>query len=666
MGLNITPNRAYYEERKGTLHRVVTGVYVDASLGPAERRKVLIDNGARIALRLFPQAMLAGSSAFHRCPVEGHLMIATPRGAKAVDVGGAFKIYVHKSDLDLGMNREIEFVTIEDSFGEYAIKRMADEMLVIKNFMPVRGRPIQTYLNNVDLDKVVERCMRTAGGQEPFMRRIERLAIEHGMANYLKRISAFVEHAGGYRQEQRPLQTFEVYWHQTHVATLQHDGHIWGFEYEPHVQLQLSVSEKKGRGAPPSFLGSLLPEAGLRAGDSMEDNLGDFRRGHRYISNITVKGAEAQDKSIIPDILDGELKDFISPYLEFTGRSSTDLRRALADDALLDNLQRDPDNPRMSGMQAKVPGYLDREGVLHSARGRAFTHIVKIVGSNPTYSSMCSMEWFSLTVAKASGLQVEDFAIADIGGHGPSLVVERFDVRRNLNDQRMLLTEDFWSIAGMTDNRQKYAGELMNVADAIVRSSTDKGKCGRNLLAQAMFAWLTFNGDLHLKNLLLIKEAKSLQSSFDRVALAPAYDIMCTQVYPDDAKSSAIALGGTRNHTLAGFRALGAKFGIKQAEVDAMLDHLSTSIPLWARRVAENLPDPIKNHTVSARHIAQARDLFDVRCAMMISELDDARQNRRRARSSTQDSVSFSAEPDGLEVRDEHVQAERRRSGLRP
>jgi serine/threonine-protein kinase HipA len=668
-GLNADPNKCYYEHSRGRLERVVSGIYLDARITPVERRALLTKNAARIALHMYPQGMLAGSSAFHRGAVEGHVMIATPRGGKAVDVGGVLTIYNGKTDLDLGLNREVEFVTIEDSFGEYSIKRVADEMLILKNFIATKTRPRSTYLNNADLNKVVERCMRTMGGRDPFKRRIEALAKAHGMAHYLRQVNAFIDNAASYSQAEKPLQAFRVFWHRTPVATLSHDGHIWNFEYDAQVQIQLSMHEKKGRGSPPSFLGSLLPETGVKAGRSMEENLSDFGRGHRYISNITVQaaGSVGIDREIIIDMLDGELPHYRDPHLEFSGTATDDLLDVMGDEDLLSSLHRDPESPRMSGMQIKLAANLDRTGKLSSANGKAFTHIIKIVGSNPKYQSMCAMEWFSLTVAQGCGLKTEEYAIADIGGYGPSLVVERFDVRRDLNDKRMILTEDFWSIQGMVDNRQKYAGELMDVADTVVKKSTDLETDSRHLLAQAVFSWLTWNGDMHLKNLLLVKETKDPRRGFDSIRLSPIYDVLCTQVYPDDAKSAAIGLAGNRNHTLAGFRALGKKLGIERDEVDAIVDHLTVSIPLWARKVAGMLPGAIADHPQSVSHIEQARKLFDTRCLMMISELENAKKGSRsrRAAEVEADVGSFAADaPDASASAAEHIDAEQRRSWI--
>ncbi|ART57171.1 hypothetical protein CBP36_19885 (plasmid) [Acidovorax carolinensis] len=631
-GLNITINQAIYAERNGLVHRVAPGVFIDAKIHPHDRHNLLLENSARIAAKVFPHGVLTGPSAYHRRAVEGYISIATVRGGREIDVGGAFKIVAHRGDLDLGMNKEVEFVTIKDSLGEYAVKRMADELLIIKNFLKVKGRPPQTYLNNTDLTRIVERCMRSLGGREPFMRRIKVLADLHGMSAYEKRINSFIDNAFTYEQVHQALLAYGVFWHESKVGVLSHDGHIWSFDYEPNVHLMLSVRESRGKGAPPAFLASLLPESGINKWEPSGENLQDFQRGHRYISNITVfNEKEFETKRVINDVLDGEIKDFRNSFLEFTGRADDGFLRCFNEDESLDNLRRDPDNPRMSGMQIKIPGFLDRNGNLQSARNRSFTHIIKIVGSDPNYSSMCSMEWFSLTIAKASGVITEEFAIADLGGYGPSLIAERFDVRRDLNDKRMILTEDFWSVAGMTDPRQKYSGELMEVADSLLRVSTNKEADGRHLLSQAIFSWLTFNGDMHLKNLLLVKEASNPMRGFEKIYLSPTYDIMCTQVYPDDAKSSAIALGGSRNHTLMGFRALGMKFGIKPAEVDEMIEHLAVSIPLWASRIASKLPETILAHEQSEKHIRQACSLFDVRCMMMIAEIDAAKKSKPRA-----------------------------------
>jgi serine/threonine-protein kinase HipA len=652
VGLNIDSDKGRYEHTRGRRERVGTGVYVDVRLPPVDRKALLIKNAARIATKLIPGGMLAGSSAFHRGVVEGHLMVASPRGGAPVDVGGVFTIFNTKSELGPGLNREIEFVIADDSFGSLNVKRWADEVLIIKNFLVKGNRPRVTYLNNIDLTKVVERCMRSAGGRDEFLKELAKKANSLGMRNYMRQISTFVDGVGIYEQKETPLKAFRVIWHKTPVATLSHDGHVWSFEYDPNVKLALSVAEKKGKGATPSFLGSLLPEA-PRTKDS------------RYISNITVQpfGTSAE-REVIVDVMNGELSSFRDDQLAFRGEVHDDISEVMTDSKLMGSLRRDTTTPRMSGMQLKLAAHLDSNGNLSSARGKPFTHIVKTVGSNAEFQSMCSMEWFSLTVAKACGMNVEEFAIADVGGFGPSLVVERFDIRRDLNDKRMILTEDFWSIEGLLQYNHKYNGELMKVASQTMAHSTDPEKDARHLLAQAAFSWLTWNGDLHLKNLLLVKETKDTSHGFDSIRLSPMYDVMCTEVYPDQLKSSAIALGGNHTHTLAGFRALGKKMGIKSEEVDAMLEMLTVSIPMYSRLVANNLPDLITDHEQSVDHINQAVELFELRCLNMLNELEGSKRFANRSKATNEPDVeSFSGESEEIAaIRMSHVEAEIRRN----
>ncbi|MEJ6002656.1 type II toxin-antitoxin system HipA family toxin [Paucibacter soli] len=665
--LNIDQGRAYYGVRTKQLERIAPGVYLNATLSPEDRKEVIERNAARIVSRAINGAILAGSSAYHRQPVGRTMLVTTPWGGKPMDIGGVFTVYFTRSMLDVGMNREVEHVTIEDDFGSSTVKRMADEMLILKNFQVQRGRPQSTYLNIPDLSAVVERAMRMLGGREQLMRRLEGLARHNGLTPQLKSVSQFVDGVGNYTEAIKPITALKVYWHKSPVATLSHDGHIWSFDYERGVQIQLSLGERPGKRSVPAFMASLLSEMGPKANGTMGEQLEAFRDAHRYISNITVHQSNSPGQEVIPDMLEGELARFKTPHLEFRGRLDKTLVQTTNDEEFLVRMQDNPSMPRLSGMQVKLPANLAGNGDLSLSIDKAFTHILKVSAGTNAYSTLGTMEWYSLTIAKACGLHVEEFALVDLGDRGPGLLVERFDIRKDFNDKRLILTEDFWSIAGMQDKNQKYKGELMDVADVIMKHSTDSETDGRRLLTQAMFSWLTFNGDMHLKNLLLLKESEDIRKGFSSIRLSPMYDVLCTQVYPGDAKSSAISLGGSRNHTLAGFRALGKKFGIDAAEVDTMADFLATAIPMWARRIADNLPAAIKNHSTSVDHVDRAKSLFDVRCMMMIEEIESAK--RKRATAGVDEaslSGSFSAEDDAANSINDHIEAERRRSYVRP
>ena len=52
----------------------------------------------------------------------------------------------------------------------------------------------------------------------------------------------------------------------------------------------------------------------------------------------------------------------------------------------------------------------------------------------------------------------------------------------------------------------------------------------RIILQRALFAWLVADGDMHLKNLALLKIAEPGASRFESVRLAPLYDAVTTRV----------------------------------------------------------------------------------------------------------------------------------------
>lgn len=658
---NIDAKRAYYGARTGQLEKITRSAYVNRSLSPVDRQGVIERNAARIATRAFEGSILAGASAYHRRPVNGTLLLARPWGGPPVDLGGVVTVYFTRSLVDIGLNREVEHVSIEDDFGLFSVKRLADEMLIIKNFQEQRGRPSSTYLTAADLLVIAERSMRVLGDREHLAGRLESLARHHGLQAYQKPISAFLNSVWIQSATPKPLTELKVYWHKSPMATLSHDGHIWSLDYDRGVGAHLSLVERHGARSVPSFLASILPETGPRAKGSINEQMDRFKDAHRYTSNISVHNLSAPALPLIQDILDGELANMKTQKLEFTGRLDSSLSKATNDEEFLVSLQRNPHLPRISGMQVKLPAHLDSNGELSLAIDKPFTHIMKVPAGPNSYSTLGSMEWYSLTVAKMCGLNVEEFALVELEHRGPALLVERFDIQRDFNDSRYILAEDFWSIAGMHDPKQKYSGELIDVADAIIKYSTDSSSDGRHLLAQSIFSWLTFNSDMHLKNLLLLKEAASLKEGFSKVRLSPIYDVVCTQVYPNDAKGAAIALCGSLSHTLSGFRALGNKFGISTSEVDAMAEFLASAIPLWARRVSENLPAAIKNHCTSLEHIELAKALFDTRCMLMVSELDGAKRVRRSKGADLPEISSFSAEDINSNIED-HSKAETRSS----
>ena len=62
--------------------------------------------------------------------------------------------------------------------------------------------------------------------------------------------------------------------------------------------------------------------------------------------------------------------------------------------------------------------------------------------------------------------------------------------------------------------------------------STDSSVDIEVLFRRMLFAWLIADGDMHLKNLSLLKIMKPGSAHFDSVRMSPVYDAVTTQVFP--------------------------------------------------------------------------------------------------------------------------------------
>ena len=71
------------------------------------------------------------------------------------------------------------------------------------------------------------------------------------------------------------------------------------------------------------------------------------------------------------------------------------------------------------------------------------------------------------------------------------------------------------------------------IAGALRPLSTDAEADLLLLLKRALFAWLIADGDMHLKNMAVLKIADPGARGFTSVRLAPLYDAVTTRVFPN-------------------------------------------------------------------------------------------------------------------------------------
>ncbi len=180
----------------------------------------------------------------------------------------------------------------------------------------------------------------------------------------------------------------------------------------------------------------------------------------------------------------------------------------------------------LSGVQKKLLVHR-RNGAFHPAVARddPATHIAKFNQANePT---LVQNEDLSLSLAREL-LGTDEITRAAKGVvdgiDGIALIVERFD---RAGDTRLRL-EDFAQILEIPQGRDfngKYQSSYEEAAQAILRYSARARIDIARFFALVSFNILIGNADAHLKNFSLLETKGGLR-------LSPAYDLLCTLLYP--------------------------------------------------------------------------------------------------------------------------------------
>jgi serine/threonine-protein kinase HipA len=605
---------------KGHLVRVARGIYLNAQLSEEERAKVILDHAIRITMYRNPKGTLAGSSAFLHAPADGYVFLASSSYSRPQVIGGVLTISHLRYEIPMAVQSD-EIHTVADPSGHFKARVLSDDLLILSSFRTHSSRPIQAMLSLEDVDKVIDRRASTLGGLDVLQKRLEKMAKTMGYyGKAVRDINEHIRRRSSYTTAKRNLYDFEVLWNKNRVGTLSFDGASWLYEKKADHTLPLTLCPEVTAKRVPSFLLSLLPESKIQRLHG-ESGLIEFKVADRYISNINVRTLDKVSEPVIVDTLEGSLMDFITDHAVFTGNGDG-LRHIFSSEKYLDALsraQQDQKSPRISGLQQKLACNLDANGNLTLAHGKSFTHIAK-PSPRGFSESFAAIEWYSMTLACYCHIETEVYAIADLQGGSPVFIAERFDVRQGYNDRSNILTEDFWSIAGLRDSNDKYNVDLMEVADALMKHSTAPDLDGRQLLKQIVLSWFIGNHDMHTKNIMMIKHANADRSGFESIRLAPAYDLMVTRIYPGDPATPALFLAGSKDYSVASLRALGSKLDIPGMETVAIIEDIRQQLREFAPVLRDHLPPEIVAHPVSMADIHRACTVILHNCETLALE----------------------------------------------
>lgn len=202
-----------------------------------------------------------------------------------------------------------------------------------------------------------------------------------------------------------------------------------------------------------------------------------------------------------------------------------------------------------------------------------------------TFPNLPENEWVTQRLAALAGLTVPQCALLKLHDGTWAYVVRRFD-RRDDGSKRAM--EDFCQLSGLPPSG-KYDGSAERCGKLVGRHTSEPLIDLRLLYRQFAFSWWVGNGDLHLKNLALIRDDDG------RIRLSPAYDLLNTRlVLPDDVLAMPVS-GKKDNLQIGAWRKLADSFGLGAKAAQRVHDELVATLPAALQLVARSpLPEAMR------------------------------------------------------------------------
>jgi len=218
----------------------------------------------------------------------------------------------------------------------------------------------------------------------------------------------------------------------------------------------------------------------------------------------------------------------------------------------------------ISGMQPKtlVPIAGDTSIPEHTALPLK-TVIVKAEGID--YHGIARNEFFCMSVAKEAKLDVPGFWLSN---DGKLFIMDRFD---RTPDGTALGFEDFAVLTGRTVEK-KYEGSYEMIATAVgTYAGTDSVAQLKKLFERVAISCLLRDGDAHLKNFGMIYEHPAAPRK-----LAPIYDVVCTDIYPELDGYLALKMNGQKTFpSTDDLIRFARRVGIKEGEADQIIRRIN-------------------------------------------------------------------------------------------
>jgi serine/threonine-protein kinase HipA len=318
------------------------------------------------------------------------------------------------------------------------------------------------------------------------------------------------------------------------------------FRYEPDAQAPLSVrmpvrTEEYLHDHAYPFFENLIPEG------SPLEIIAD--RMHIPENNpFSVLDKIGGDCAGAVALYEGEIPDRLhEPLREITGAEMARIIDTLPENPLLTSMD-NPPRLSLAGAQFKF-AVCAGTGAIAPAEALYFcpnedypsTTIIKI--EHKVYKNLLHNELFCMMLGRSLGLNIPQIRLCETEGR-LFLDIARYDREPEpVNHDRIIKSarihqEDFCQALGRPSGR-KYQADggpgLRNCYQAIMQYSSSKVADAFSFLQWTAFNYLIGNADAHAKNL-------SFLHKNGRITLAPFYDLLSTEIYPEKLSSRKIAM----------------------------------------------------------------------------------------------------------------------------
>ena len=355
-------------------------------------------------------------------------------------------------------------------------------------------------------------------------------------------------------------------------------------EYAHPLSLRLPLREVPYEDdAARPFFSNLLPEGDIR---ELISKVVHVSKNNDFALLREIGGECAGAISILPE---GHTPLDSGSYKEISRSDLEDMLEGRAKKPLL--ASRKDLRLSLAGAQDKLPIYISGDKLYLPTENAPSSHILKpqIRGFPDTVLN----EAFCMMLAKrifTPSSRIPDVSIlhGERGSANDALIIERYD-RRTLEDGtiKRIHQEDFCQALGYLANR-KYENEggpgLEEGFALLSRFSTQPLVDRLHLLKWVAYNFIIGNNDAHAKNLAIL-------FLDGRPMLAPFYDLICTQVYPELSEKMAMRIGGEIRHKYVHLRhweRFAQEIDVKVKVVIEVLKEYSISVPKEADALAED------------------------------------------------------------------------------